>query len=695
MRAAVAVLCALVCASATAEELPPAELPPDADVAPVELDDEGYETVIQADRAPAVSASEHHIGPRVLETTPRRTTEDLLRRAPGLLVVQHGNEGKGHQLFLRGFDAAHGADVEVTVDGLPVNEWSNVHGNGYIDLAFVPPEAVLSIDVTEAPLRVGQGPFATAGTLALHLGVPESQRGVRVAYEAGSTNRHRVSVVAAPRDADEGTFFVAEGLWDAGFGANRTTARGAALGRVRVLDDPDAGALDVLASVMSARFGLPGAVRVDDVEAGRIDLLGAYLDDTGGASARAVLALVHRWAGARDLVDTRAWVQLRELDLLESYTGLLDDPVHGDRRHQQESAVTGGARLRWTRRLHPTLDLTVGADWLTTRLAQRERHVDADHRPLSTTRDLGLVQTAAALLLGARWEPLEWLALDGGLRADLFHFDATDHAEGRAGDDTVAAVSPRVTATFLPHVDWAVHAGWGRGLRPPEGRAVTHVDAGSADRELDRYRGGEPQVTVSDTVEVGVTWRWDLYLEMSLAAFATFIERESIFDHVSGVNLEVNPTRRLGGDLSIHAMPAPWLDLRGTLTVVDARFTGSGAPIPGAPTLLGTVEAMVRHSFGASGDLRAGLHVMALGERPLAHGATAAPLAIGDLLVGYRWEWLDASVSVDNLFASDWREGEYHFASHWDRDAPRSALPVLHAVAGPPIGVRGSVGVRF
>ena len=41
---------------------------------------------------------------------------------PGLFIAQHQGGGKADQIFLRGFDADHGTDVAVFIDGIPVTD---------------------------------------------------------------------------------------------------------------------------------------------------------------------------------------------------------------------------------------------------------------------------------------------------------------------------------------------------------------------------------------------------------------------------------------------------------------------------------------------------------------------------------------------------------------------------------------------
>ena len=67
-----------------------------------------YATVVST-RRPPLLASQRVIDARELSVAPRRrSADDLLRMVPGVLLSQHGAEGKGQQIFLRGFDAAHG-----------------------------------------------------------------------------------------------------------------------------------------------------------------------------------------------------------------------------------------------------------------------------------------------------------------------------------------------------------------------------------------------------------------------------------------------------------------------------------------------------------------------------------------------------------------------------------------------------------
>src|SRR5712692_3224650 len=81
---------------------------------PVERDHHILETRVEAE-APTSAASAETIRERDLVLRPKSTPEDILRVVPGLVIAQHQGGGKADQLFLRGFDADHGTDVEKLV----------------------------------------------------------------------------------------------------------------------------------------------------------------------------------------------------------------------------------------------------------------------------------------------------------------------------------------------------------------------------------------------------------------------------------------------------------------------------------------------------------------------------------------------------------------------------------------------------
>jgi outer membrane cobalamin receptor len=121
----------------------------------IRLDD----VVIAASNEKSVNA----ISSLDIKLRPANSSQDILRMVPGLFIAQHAGGGKAEQIFLRGFDIDHGTDINLEVDGLPVNMVSHAHGQGYSDLHFVIPELINTIDFNKGPYYADKGDFATAG----------------------------------------------------------------------------------------------------------------------------------------------------------------------------------------------------------------------------------------------------------------------------------------------------------------------------------------------------------------------------------------------------------------------------------------------------------------------------------------------------------------------------------------------------
>lgn len=663
----------------------------DQEIHALEIPMAEQEVTVRAPRVRAKTASTTVVTAREIAAVPKRTAEDVLRLVPGLTLVQHGSEGKGYQFFLRGFDAIHGSDLEITLDGIPLNEWSNVHGQGYLDLGFVMPETIQSVDVTKGPFTLEQGAFAMAGSAEYHLGIPEANRGTRISYTAGTTNRHRASFTHSPTEGDGKQLLAAEALTDQGFGQNRALKRGSVMAHAPVLRSQHFGTLSLLGSGYLADFELPGSMREDEVRAKRRGFYDSYDHAGHGRSGKALFALLHAIDGDAAHLRSTLYVGRRRLELLENYTGYLLDAENGDRRLQLQNTWSVGGNTSYRAHLSADLDLHAGLGIRSDHLNQTQTHVSSERQSLEIDRSLQGWQSLFHGFAGLDYHPTSALRLAAGARVDVAYANADDGVDDtHLTSDALTSVSPRVTAEWSFTPLGQVFAAYGRGFRPPEARAFTSHEAVRTGVGENLYTGGNPAMTVADSAELGLRVQLNRYLGGSVSGFGTWIEREMVFDHVSGLNLELNSTRRLGGELQLHSNPIDWLLLMADVSAVDARFVASGSPIPLAPWLSAGARAVVTHP----GGFRAGVRFFGLAPRDLPHGATGSPLAFLDLTAGYDFGTFEFDVEVENVLDAQLREGEYHYASDW-RTAERSQLPTVHYVAGPPFNVRASVSAQW
>src|SRR6185437_9399886 len=96
-----------------------------------------------------------------LALTPAYRAGQMLETVPGLVVTAHSGEGKANEYLLRGFSLDHGTDLAVSVDGMPINERTHAHGQGYTDLNFMIPEMATNIQYTKGPYFAAKGDFAS------------------------------------------------------------------------------------------------------------------------------------------------------------------------------------------------------------------------------------------------------------------------------------------------------------------------------------------------------------------------------------------------------------------------------------------------------------------------------------------------------------------------------------------------------
>ncbi|HAA57365.1 MAG TPA: hypothetical protein DCE42_21545, partial [Myxococcales bacterium] len=155
-----------------------------------------FEASTRERKKPTLSAGSDEVEQKRLSTYSQDQTSDLLRAVPGLHISQHTGRGKAHQFFARGFDAVHGSELELRVQGIPINERSNIHGQGYADIGFLLPTAVQRLRYRMGPFSGHQGDFAITGTLEFDLGL--TQRGLSITGSLGSFWQKQLALAWGP-----------------------------------------------------------------------------------------------------------------------------------------------------------------------------------------------------------------------------------------------------------------------------------------------------------------------------------------------------------------------------------------------------------------------------------------------------------------------------------------------------------------
>src|ERR1700677_3151833 len=113
----------------------------------------------------AAATREGVVDDQELQLSPQYRPGQLLETVPGLIVTSHSGEGKANQYLMRGYNLDHGTDLETYVDGMPINQPSHAHGQGYTDLNFMIPELPDGLTYTKGPYYANVGDFGAVGSV--------------------------------------------------------------------------------------------------------------------------------------------------------------------------------------------------------------------------------------------------------------------------------------------------------------------------------------------------------------------------------------------------------------------------------------------------------------------------------------------------------------------------------------------------
>src|SRR5712691_3560238 len=486
-------------------ELPDAPAPALRDTvrpAPLSSPEPVFESDVEADR-PLTAASARTVRDRDFLLRPRFTPEDILRVVPGLVLAQHQGGGKADQIFLRGFDADHGTDVSVNLDGVPVNMPSHAHGQGYADLHFLIPEAIERIEITKGPYFVEYGDFDTAG--AVNLVTRDRFESSQVSATAGlfptlsgsrddGTARrflgYRFLGVASPLAGDFHPYFAAEVYGTGGpFLHSEKLQRYNLFAKATWRVAPET-TLSLLATAYASSWIGSGQIPARLVDAGLLDRYGAIDPTEGGDTQRqqAILAFVTH-PDARSTFKASLSAIRYGLTLFNDFTFQAVDPVHGDEIEQDDQRTTVFASFRYDR-----LDRAGSLAFLTTLGAQfRAADVAASlwkverrvrlpgcagvPNPCVSTQDR---QSDAAAFVQEDFRPARWLRVVLGLRDDLFEFDVRSQLPSAAIDPahpdplppTVqrSIVSPKASVVLTPIEQLDLYLNFGSGFHSNDAR---------------------------------------------------------------------------------------------------------------------------------------------------------------------------------------------------------------------------------
>jgi outer membrane receptor protein involved in Fe transport len=634
---------------------------------------------------PLASSSEQMIPGADFELRPHGRPADVLRLIPGLIINQHQGGGKAEQYLIRGFDADHGTDLALFVDGVPVNLRSHAHGQGYADLHFLIPETVRAVDVLKGPYFPEYGDFATAGIVRFITRDYVDENTLEVA--GGSFNTQRYLALLSPTRDRLKTFIAAEGYRSDGPFEHPNGYLRFNLFAKATTDLNEDMRLSLWGSHYRAEWHGSGEIPARAVRAGLIGRFGAIDPNEGGVTQRTNLNLDYRWRVTEDQrLSINTYLGYYELSLFNDFTFFLNDPDSGDMINQRDRRFVAGLDAQYELRSRP-FDVPVTSTAGVQYRIDTPRVVLASavqRHQLARIQDVDVVEQSFSPFVRFDLTPVDKVRLVTGARGDVYTFDVTTRVNttGERLGGTATRARPNVKANLVlgPWAATEMFGNFGTGFHSNDARAVI------ANPRLDAL----PTAT-------GYEFGFRSRLLPRAEVFATYwfldLGSELVFVGDEGTTEARGRTHREGLEAGVTVRLLEWLTVTGNMTyTTKAEFVDTGFAIPLAPRWTARADLTARLPWGLSTSFEM-RHVGDRWADEFRH-QTARGYTLFNWTGRYRYRNLEAFLSVENLTNTDWREAQFFFTSRLPGE-PAAGVADIHYTPGTPRFFLGGVGVHF
>jgi outer membrane cobalamin receptor len=636
------------------------------------------------------TSSLNTIGSIDIMLRPINTSQDVLRIVPGLFIAQHAGGGKAEQIFLRGYDIDHGTDINITVDGMPVNMLSHGHGQGYADLHFLIPETVEKVNFDKGPYFANKGNLATAGYAEFH--TKEFLKNNSLKIEGGQFNTQRavglLKLFNKEKEKSRQQFYIASEYFksDGYFDSQQDFHRFNLMGKYNAWFGNQS-QLTITASTFDSKWNASGQIPDRAVKSGMISRFGSIDDSEGGNTSRTNLSIRYarqwnsNWKSTDQIYYTRY-----HFDLFSNFTFYLNDAANGDEINQRETRNIYGYNTTASK------SWFLGNKGMTTEFGGGYRYDDVMAIELSRAvkrQYLGSIQKGDVkefngyLYWNQNVELSDKLSVNGGFRFDHFLFSYRNILAGQTDftHQQKSIVSPKFNFVYTASPSLKIYLSNGIGFHSNDTRII--LDNAAKDI-LPKVYGTDLGVILKPVK--------DLILKTALWHF--YSEQEFVYVGDEGIVEPSGKTRRVGIDVSVRCQFTSWLygDLDLNYTKARAIDNPKGKNyIPLAPsfTSIGGLAARMKNGF--SGSLR----YRFMGDRPGNETNTvrANGYFITDMTIGYAIKKFDLNISVENIFNREWREVQFDTESRLQFES--QPVSEIHYTPGSPRFLNAGISFKF
>lgn len=600
-------------------------------------------------------------------------SQEVLRIVPGLFIGQHQGGGKAEQIFLRGFDNDHGTDINMSVDGMPINMVSQAHGQGYADSHFIIPETIESTDYQKGMYNAEKGDLAVTGYVNLNTANAINTNQIKI--EGGQFNTRRlfgmVNLLGEKAKANEQSWYAASEYRysDSYFDNPQHFKRFNFFTKYHGKINAD-NWLTVSASALSSSWKASGQIPESAVNDGTVGFYGALDPNEGGITSRInVNAQLLSELSNHDILKNQFYYSRYKFDLHTNFTFYLEDTVNGDEIRQREArnlygyngsykheGHIGNTKLTSETGINARLDITKGSEL---------SHTVNNTTVINPIKSGDITELNTGVYLSETFQFNSKLTMSAGLRFDQFYYRynnklATDSTLNGIGIYTATnnIVSPKLNFYYQLNDKTQLYLLTGKGFHSNDTRVVV-------------AQGGLQTLPAAYGADLGTVFKPVKNLLFNAAIWYSYLQKEYVYTGDGGSVEFSGRTRRIGFDLSARYQPLKSLYFDADVNYAHGRSLDDPAGanyIPLAPvwSSTGGITYILKNGFNGS------LRYRHLGDRPANadYSLTAAGYFINDLVLNYTRPKYEIGLTINNLFNVRWMETQFETVTRLKNQAP-------------------------
>jgi outer membrane cobalamin receptor len=613
---------------------------------------------------------------------PINNSQEILRMVPGLFIGQHAGGGKAEQIFLRGFDLDHGTDINISVDGMPVNMVSHAHGQGYADLHFVIPELIDEVNFNKGPYFADKGNFTTAGFVEFKTKDYLENNFAKV--EGGQFNTFRgiagINLLKTTGDKrNQSLYFAGEGSFTKGYfdnPQNFSRFNGILKYQGKISEN---NSLTASVTGFTSKWNASGQIPNRAIEQGIVGFFGAIDPNEGGKTSRynaniELLSNLNNGATIRNQIYYSNYA----FELYSNFTFYKEDSINGDQIRQKENRNLGGYKGTYQK------EFTIGKFKTETKTGIQIRFDAVNNIELTRTKDrtintkeimLGDVnELNTAAYYSQKISFTDKLDVTGALRFDYFNNRYIDKLANTNLSSNSIIFCPKLNFDYRLNDKVQLYLYNGRGFHSNDTRVAVREN-------------GKKVLPPAYGSDLGGIFKLGNKFFLQTAIWYLWLDQEFVYVGDEGIVEAGGHTIRFGLDISIRYEIVKNLYADLDLSLANPRAIGVSkheSYLPLAPRFTSIGGLTYRKQTGWNGSLR----YRYMADRPANETNTvvAKGYFVVDGAVNYSTKKWEMGLSIQNVLNTKWKETQFDTESQLQTEI--TPVSEIHFTPGTPFFAR-------